>query len=662
MTERQMEILRELNACRGKQDGFCTLHSLSEKLNVSQRTVSADLAAIKSWLQGFAGQAQLESKRGTGIRILTNDQTWDRICRFGGISESADLPEISVNYRIVRRILMKKRVRCSDIQEQFFLSKHQLKAALTNVEFFLGSIGIPMQIRPGSGIHIYCDRFQWRAAFWRLYLGMEAELQEERGSSDDTTQRLVSLLLPGLDIGSICQVLSRLEETFHIYFTSDSRKKLILYAAMAVTGYPKHLEAPGPDPGKQSEYIGNRVERQMADYLTDGLSVSYRKNLDGERGCFTRQLELAEWIPKYEQSGNDADPALQKLASQLITWFSGCMHTDCSGDVRLKQALLFYLRPMVHHLEYRQSMPVPFGHEIIRRHTFLYMMCLSQTQKLEELIGCGMQSNELIGLTQIFGNAWLRVVHTVRSVLVCDLNYAACQGVREQIERLVPDILIESVMPSAQRNRLTAYKGDLIILCGVDEKRPYPGTTIRVGVFPQKADVVRLQRACEKVRRGDAESSYALGQPQSQAPRLFDRRIILTDCTVKTKDEILEKLCGLLTQAGYVTAGFFSTVISREMQETTEIGNGFAMPHGSAAAVKRSAVAVALLSRSVLWSENTYVDKIFLIAADINDNAYTMALHDFYHALSLLTDNTEQCMRLMDIHEPGELEIFLNNL
>lgn len=664
MTERQMEILQELNAHRGDQNGFCTLQELSRKLNVSQRTISADLQEIRSWLQSLDGRALLESKRGTGIRLLTDPPTWEKICRYSGIAEEKNHAEVSTDCRIIRSILLKKRVRCSDIQEHYFLSKNQLKTSLTNVECFFGSIGIPMQIRPGSGIHIYCDAAQWRDAFWHLFLNMESELSQTADLSGiELSQKVLSLLIPGLDAGKIGQILTRLEENFYIYLTSESRKKITVYAAMAVVGYPKKPEYQENTIAKQKHLLNDHMECQMAEYLTDALGGAYGKRLSSEQTQFTVLFELAEWLPQYELFLDvKVDPALQGLAQRLVSWFSSCMNTDCSNDLRLYQALLFYLRPMLHHLEYELSIPINYENEIIRRHTFIYMICLSQKQQLEELIGSELQGREIVGLTQIFGNAWLRVEHSVKATLVCDQNYASVQSIRDQIERMIPDILIENVLTSAQKKKIAAHSGELMILCGVREQLPDTQYAVSVHMFLQKADITKLQRACEKLRRGDVEGLSAGNAKAAKTVRLFDRRIILTDDTARTKDEVLERLCDLLVENGNVTDAFFPAVIGREMQETTEIGNGFAMPHGSTATVKHSAVAVALLKKAVLWGENSYVDKIFLIAVDIQDPLYTTKIQDFYHALSLMTNNPEQCMHLTDIHSPSELEIFLNNL
>ncbi len=57
------------------------------------------------------------------------------------------------------------------------------------------------------------------------------------------------------------------------------------------------------------------------------------------------------------------------------------------------------------------------------------------------------------------------------------------------------------------------------------------------------------------------------------------------------------------------------SVIKREMAVSTEVGFGFAIPHGSPKDVRHSGIAVVRLDKAVLWHSGEEVDTIFLIAA-----------------------------------------------
>lgn len=88
---------------------------------------------------------------------------------------------------------------------------------------------------------------------------------------------------------------------------------------------------------------------------------------------------------------------------------------------------------------------------------------------------------------------------------------------------------------------------------------------------------------------GSVTTSVALkgsGEMGKDRPRLIDflqEQNILTDFHARTKEEAIEKLCSLLIQTNHLPPGrdgLLATVLKREAEASTCIGNGLAIPHG----------------------------------------------------------------------------------
>ena len=75
-------------------------------------------------------------------------------------------------------------------------------------------------------------------------------------------------------------------------------------------------------------------------------------------------------------------------------------------------------------------------------------------------------------------------------------------------------------------------------------------------------------------------------------------------------------------------AEFLLSAYKRESIGATYLSGGIGIPHGSAEFVRRPAIAVASLERSVLWEHNFMVDLVFLLALRETDQKYVDA---FYH-------------------------------
>lgn len=89
---------------------------------------------------------------------------------------------------------------------------------------------------------------------------------------------------------------------------------------------------------------------------------------------------------------------------------------------------------------------------------------------------------------------------------------------------------------------------------------------------------------------------------------------------LETKEEVIEYLCSVLKNNNYISneGQFYDSVIEREDELSTGIGNGIAIPHGKSKAVSQSTVALAKLAKPINWDshDGEYVDLVFLLAIE----------------------------------------------
>ena len=78
----------------------------------------------------------------------------------------------------------------------------------------------------------------------------------------------------------------------------------------------------------------------------------------------------------------------------------------------------------------------------------------------------------------------------------------------------------------------------------------------------------------------------------------FSPELIFAELKVQTKEECLQVMCEAMKKKGVVKDDFYGTVMERERNTTTTIGNGISLPHGSPTAVNEPKVAVAFFRRT----------------------------------------------------------------
>jgi len=102
---------------------------------------------------------------------------------------------------------------------------------------------------------------------------------------------------------------------------------------------------------------------------------------------------------------------------------------------------------------------------------------------------------------------------------------------------------------------------------------------------------------------------------------------------VKTKEEAIEKLADILLKEKRIREkeAFIEEIIKREQIESTNMGNGVAIPHGKSAAVLKNTIAIARLVEPLKWDsipDRNPIKIIFLLAVcdDANKNEVHLEL------------------------------------
>ncbi|GFZ26149.1 PTS sugar transporter subunit IIA [Lactobacillus corticis] len=98
----------------------------------------------------------------------------------------------------------------------------------------------------------------------------------------------------------------------------------------------------------------------------------------------------------------------------------------------------------------------------------------------------------------------------------------------------------------------------------------------------------------------------------------LDKKLIKFDLDAKDRKDVINQLADLYVTRGIVRDKnkYLDSVEFREMQGTTGVGDGIAIPHGQTNTVTKSSIAIAELRHSVEWNslDGKPVKFVFLLA------------------------------------------------
>ncbi len=97
----------------------------------------------------------------------------------------------------------------------------------------------------------------------------------------------------------------------------------------------------------------------------------------------------------------------------------------------------------------------------------------------------------------------------------------------------------------------------------------------------------------------------------------INKKLILTGVNVASKDDLLDQLVNRSVDAGLVESyeDYRKSVERRELEISTNMGNGIAIPHGKSVSVLNPFFAFAKLDQAIQWNpdDESKVDLIFLL-------------------------------------------------
>ncbi len=129
-------------------------------------------------------------------------------------------------------------------------------------------------------------------------------------------------------------------------------------------------------------------------------------------------------------------------------------------------------------------------------------------------------------------------------------------------------------------------------------------------------------------------------------------KLIRLGVQAKTKEEAIRAAGQVLVDAGHIAPGYVESMLGREGQANTYLGNGIAIPHGMAKdreLILETGVSVVQLPDGVEWNEGQTVRIVVGIAAKSDEHLGILS------ALTDVLDDAQTSRRLAETNDPQEI-------
>lgn len=592
MNKRQASILVMLCS----SETFVTARSLSNKYQVSTKTIYKDLDEVSNFLKNT--NLHINRKRHVGIKIEGCGIDKEKVigCIQGNQIRKKDLIPYCPDKRrasLVKKIILDGLpVALKDSSEKWLVSKTSI----------LNDIDLINKIIAGSSGSIVSSNNQliYEGSEEQRQIAVTTYLVSIKDKNDFSRIDQVSFLCTQEIVMSIDEIFMILERQWFSkmprYYMFALRVITMIQVYRIKNGVHFHYQNKATDEWKQTDAY------QMASNIL--TMASHRLDINYQNDDVIR---LSRNLSAYRIGTGLRDnvETWEKTIDTLITRMEAIQKINFLSKERLRNQLLYHIPAMILRLKQGMVVKNPLLNDIKSQYSALFGMTWYALSFLEEEYGVSLNDDEVSFITIYFHMALNKNIPQ-NGVLIVYGEHSQLKGyVESQIEQLLPaNTKFSTISVSNLKNTDTSSIGLIIAVdvTGIITKIPV------VMVSPLMDDCDQANILISFAKNVILSNQNLDRQRFSVLNEFINTDLIFWKDGFSDKNSALNFLITKLERKGIVRDSFRESIYRREKLGSTEVEGGSALPHAAPETVKKMAVAMLILKKPVWWnSENVNV-------------------------------------------------------
>ena len=659
-SKRQKLIIKIL----ADSDTALTCRKLAKLLDTSENTIRNDLDDIEGKLRE-SGAGTVERKPGVGIRLALVNQAFLQMDaqELGGQDDR--------KYYMLRRIL------CTGpghvltetrLSEELFVSRSSISRELDAIGQWLGNYNLQIEKRRNHGISLKGKEFDKRRAIAELFFTKETDAGSDYARQvpdlSGYQKEMLGTIIPDTDTASIKSFIRALEKRHDSIQTHRDYVTLFLHIALSLYRSKNGCTV---DFSETDDFI---LKAASADGYREEIDCCFQDKMgyapkESERDYIFLYVIFSGIFRNagmdYMRSSILESARFGSFVHEFLEMVSSVLGINIPQDGHLYENLKYHLSDMICRMKIGMTIRNPLLHEIKDKYPSVFGASWAFSILFEKYFGLMVNDNEIAFIATYLLTAREQLnYYTVTACIVCNYGVSVAQLICEKLKYRFPNIHVTDVL-AYEKFRQLCQGGDgnwdmVISTIGPLEERQ---TVVCVSPILTEEDEKSIEKLVKTVSRKLHQRKEAVDSRTKR--RLCVPGLVAFGCSAADEMEAIRLGSDMLKKLGYVTDGFVDSVIKREMAVSTEVGFGFAIPHGSPKFVRHSGIAVVRLDKTVLWHSGEAVDTIFLIAACTDKRPQDMdELKGFYKILAVLLDEEEPRKRFKSLNKAQDICNYIN--
>ncbi|WP_066501207.1 BglG family transcription antiterminator [Abyssisolibacter fermentans] len=646
-----------------------TINDIADKLKVSNRTIRNDLQKIEDSIKNN-DEIKIIKKPRIGIWIQTTLKGKKFLQAVISDNNEYIQPyssKLRKRYIIKRLLLSDDSVTMQNLGNELYVSRITIYNDFEEVENWLSKYSLKIKRKKNYGVEVVGKEQDLRKAVADLLTILRKEEKRESDFYDfkpnefrrihKQAQIQLEDLFKNIDLNKIELILTHVEQNMDFKLTDESYSCLVIHVAIALERLKKNkvvqmLEGQLNELKKKNEY---RVAKKISSQIKARFDIDFPEAEIGNLALHILCSKIQQNIKNNssEELLINIDTDIIEIAKEIILLIENILSVDFSKDNKLFIGLVLHLRAAINRMKYGLSIRNPLLKDIKKNYPSIFGAAWASSVLFEKYFGIKVTEEEIGYIAIHIGAALERLNEKTRAVIVCSSGIGTAQLVAVRLEREIRGLEIVDITSVHDIKNIKTNDFDLIISTLPFEYLSKP--VIQINPIINKDDLEAVKKYLKNIEN---TRRFIKGNLSDKKNDLFQKELILPKVKATNKIQLINDLCGILINKGYVENGFLNIALERERITSTAVGKGVAIPHGSHDFVSKPTILVATLEEPIEWS-NGKVDIVFLLALKFeNKNEIRYFFKNFYSML----DNEEILNLIRDKRTSEEIyEVLLDN-
>lgn len=456
-------------------DSYLPIDQLTEKLNVSRRTIYYDVEKINSWLKQN-GLNAVKHIRSMGFYLddETKDSIPDRIKRIKKWNYEYSAKERKA-WLAVNIITSSQKLFLNDLIDIIRVSRNTTISDLKELKEEIKKFDITISYQRQKGYIAEGSEHDKRRTliFYLSHViskqGWEyliSQIQMFLNSSERIENDYSLNLFEKEKIQLIYDTISNCEKKLGTQFTDEVLHSLSLHLLLFIKRFTQGKQIK-IDP-VEKQVLKSTKEYLAAKYISQTLEKIFHISFPEDEVCYITTHILSSKVNYLDvnYSGSEDESILRNIICNMVNDFQRYACVNFQERELLEQDLITHLKPAYYRIKYGLDVDNPLGESIKEKYKELFILTKKVVHHLEDSVNKKVSDDEIAFIAAHFGG-WMRkegVVPVTRkkALIVCASGVGTSRILKNQLEGLFSTVDIVNTV-SLREYENNQYDVDLII-------------------------------------------------------------------------------------------------------------------------------------------------------------------------------------------------------